>query len=71
MCLFTPYTPEAAAIQYNIIETATDIGEQICDAIKMQEEQASNADIIAQENNAIVGDGGNDDDNDEDDKDNK
>lgn len=63
---FAPYTPEAAAAQYEIIETATDIGGQISDDIKWQEEQKNEMEISSQVNNSSTGDGGNDDEDNED-----
>lgn len=61
---FAPYTPEAAAAQFEIIKTTVDIGEQISDTIKWQEDQKHEMEISFQANNYTIGDGGNDDDED-------
>lgn len=67
----TPFTPPpldaAAAAQIEIITTATDIGGEICDAIKNQEDQKSESEISFQVGDFTIGTGGNDNDDDDDD----
>jgi hypothetical protein len=51
-----------AAIQMQIIETATDIGGQICEDIQLQENQESGSEISFQVGNFTMGTGGGGDD---------
>lgn len=69
----TPFTPmpvdPVAAAEIKIITTATDIGGQICDDIKRQEDQKSESEISFQIGAFTIGTGGgNDDDDDEEDE---
>lgn len=66
-------SPEAVdtttAVQMQIIETATDIGGQICEDIQRQENQESESEISFQVGDFTMGTGCGGDDDDDDDND--